>query len=90
VRKTNCWEVKKCQRQPGGSKEKELGVCPASVNFTHNGKNGGRGAGRYCWKVAGTLCGGKVQGSFAQKMMNCAQCEFFKMVKTEEGINFMA
>lgn len=67
-----------------------MGVCPASVNFTHNGKNGGRGAGRYCWKVAGTLCGGKVQGSFAQKMMNCAQCEFFKMVKTEEGVNFIA
>ena len=88
--KTNCWEFKKCGRQPGGAKELELGVCKASTNFTHNGVNGGKSAGRYCWKVAGTLCGGKVQGTFAEKMMNCAACEFFKMVKTEEGAAFSA
>lgn len=86
--KTNCWDHKKCGRQPGGPKEKELGVCAAATNFTNDGKNGGRGAGRYCWKVAGTLCGGKVQGSFAEKMMNCSLCDFFKLVKSEEGPAF--
>jgi hypothetical protein len=30
-----------------------------------------------------------VQGSFASKVMNCAQCEFFKQVKQEEGDNFV-
>ncbi len=88
--KTNCWEVKKCGRQAGGPKEKELGVCPAATNFTHNGKNGGRGAGRFCWKVAGTLCGGRVQGTFAEKMANCTLCDFFKLVKAEEGSAFAA
>lgn len=86
----NCWEFKKCGREPKGAKEHELGVCPAATNFTHNGKNGGKAAGRFCWKVAGTLCGGKVQGSFAAKMSNCVACDFFKAVKQEQGPAFAA
>ncbi len=31
-----------------------------------------------CWQVAGTFCGGKVQGSFAHKYNNCSGCEVFK------------
>lgn len=86
----NCWENKKCGRETGGSKTAELGVCPAAINFSNNGKNGGKSAGRFCWKVAGTLCGGKVQGSFADKMSNCTACDFFKLVKQEQGAAFIA
>ncbi|RJR14736.1 MAG: PAS domain S-box protein [Nitrospiraceae bacterium] len=31
-----------------------------------------------CWKVAGTYCGGQVQGAFAQKYGHCNQCSVFK------------
>ncbi|KAF0218665.1 MAG: hypothetical protein FD174_2758 [Geobacteraceae bacterium] len=86
--KKNCWEVKICGRQAGGPKAGELGVCPAATDASCNGKNEGKNGGRYCWKVAGTLCGGKVQGTAAQKTMNCAACEFFKQVKQEEGVSF--
>ncbi|MGD2095794.1 MAG: hypothetical protein PVH77_12375 [Phycisphaerales bacterium] len=85
----NCWEFKNCGRHPGGPKTDEFGVCVAATDKEHNGKNGGINGGRYCWKLAGTLCGGQVQGSFASKVMNCAQCEFFKQVKQEEGDNFV-
>lgn len=63
----NCWEYKKCGREKGGAKEKELGVCVAYPHF-----------GKACARVAGTLCGGKVQGSFASKLVNCMACEFYK------------
>lgn len=86
--KKNCWEIKKCGRQKGGGKVKELGICPASTDTTSNGVNGGINAGRYCWAVAGTFCGGKVQGDFAQKKLSCMTCEVYKMVKQEEGANF--
>ena len=86
--KINCWDAKNCGRESGGPKEKELGSCPAAIYFAYNGKNGGKNSGRYCWAVAGTLCGGKVQGTSAAKMMNCAVCDFFKRVKTEEGTAF--
>jgi eukaryotic-like serine/threonine-protein kinase len=87
--KLNCWEVKKCGRQPNGNKCKELGICPASTEKKFDGTNSGKNSGRYCWRVAGTCCGGKVQGTFAEKARNCAKCEFHLFVKSEEGQSFM-
>jgi len=86
--KINCWEFKKCGREPGGAKVAELGVCPASVEVRVNGTNGGKNAGRTCWVMTGTLCGGEKQGSFAQKLMACMNCEFYKAVIKEEGDKF--
>ena len=63
----NCWEFKNCGRQLDGNKAKELGVCPAFPNH-----------GKHCAWIAGTLCGGKVQGTFAMKVANCMQCDFYK------------
>lgn len=82
--KVNCWEFKKCQRQPGGNLTGELGVCPASTHEQLNGIHGGRNSGRACWVVAGTFCGGITQGTEAQKQHNCWKCEFFQLVKREE------
>jgi diguanylate cyclase (GGDEF)-like protein len=31
-----------------------------------------------CWQVAGTFCGGEVQGVFAKKYGDCRHCEVFK------------
>ncbi|MBC8412208.1 PAS domain S-box protein, partial [bacterium] len=31
-----------------------------------------------CWQVAGTYCGGPVQGEFAQQYGNCPECIFYK------------
>jgi hypothetical protein len=83
--KSNCWQVKKCGREPGGLKAAELGICPAATEMALDGTNEGRNGGRACWAIAGTLCGGKVQGSYAMKLSNCLQCEFYRLVATEEG-----
>lgn len=86
--KKNCWEFKNCGRHPEGCNIDELGVCPAATDTTHKGINGGKSAGRYCWWVAGTFCGGKPQGTWAQKLTTCSACDFFKQVREEEGDNF--
>jgi hypothetical protein len=31
-----------------------------------------------CWLIAGTMCGGGVQGVFAKKYTTCSECEVFK------------
>lgn len=85
--KLNCWEFKKCGREPGGAKAAELGVCPAAVETRANGLNKGKNGGRACWAITGTLCGGKVQGSFAAKLGNCLKCDFYQLVGEEEGPN---
>jgi hypothetical protein len=82
--KLNCWEFKKCGRQPGGPKAQELGICPATVHQALDGSHHGKNAGRSCWVVAGSLCGGKIQGTYAQKLLNCWRCEFMNRVKKEE------
>jgi hypothetical protein len=83
--KLNCWEFKKCGREKGGAKAKELGVCPASTESRVNGTNRGKNGGRACWAISGTLCGGNVQGTFASKVGNCLKCEFYQLVGSEEG-----
>ncbi len=85
--KQNCWELKKCSRELEGAKVAELGACPAATDTSADGLNGGKNAGRICWAVAGTLCGGKAQGTFAQKRMSCLNCDVFKLVKEEEGLD---
>jgi hypothetical protein len=87
--KQNCWEFKSCGREPGGIRANELGVCPASTALSSNGLNQGKNGGRICWAIAGTFCGGRVQGSFAEKQLSCINCDFFKQVVQEEGRNFL-
>ncbi len=82
--KKNCWEVKKCGREPGGAKVKEFGICPAAEEYRVDGTNEGMNGGRACWAVAGTFCGGAVQGEFASKLDNCMNCEFYECVVAEQ------
>jgi hypothetical protein len=88
--KQNCWEFKNCGRQPGGNKVADLGVCPAAVEIKTNNLKSGNNGGRVCWVVSGTFCGGKVQGTFASKLANCMNCEFYKVVMKEEGKGYQS
>ncbi len=85
----NCWDVMKCGRQACGSNVKEQGVCPAAADNKFSGVNRGHRCGRFCWAIAGTFCEGKTQGTFAQKAMECINCNFFKMVQDEESNGFI-
>jgi serine/threonine protein phosphatase PrpC len=83
--KLNCWEYMKCGRQPGGRNIRKAGICPAAAAAAFNGFNQGKNAGRICWLVAGTFCGGKPQGTFAEKYTSCRQCKFYRKVHAEES-----
>lgn len=63
----NCWEFNRCGREKGGSKQLELGICPA---YPNNGKQ--------CARIVGTLCGGRPLGTFAGKNDDCMECAFYK------------
>jgi PAS domain S-box-containing protein len=72
----NCWDFMHCGRIPGEANAEEFGVCPA---YTDD-------AGQACWLVAGTFCGGRVQGTFAQKMGSCFNCEFYQQTDRENRV----
>ena len=88
ARKLNCWEFKKCGRQPEGPHVKDMGLCPAATEESLDGTHEGVNAGRACWVVSGTFCKGQVQGAFAQKFRNCEACDFYRLVKNEERFGF--
>ncbi len=83
----NCWEYKKCGREQNGERADELGVCPAALDTSFDTINHGKNGGRVCWAIAGTFCGGEVQGAFADKRKSCVQCDFFKMVSSQEELH---
>ncbi len=89
VMKKNCWEFKKCGREVGGMKARELGVCPSATAVKFNGVHGGTHGGRACWVVAGTYCKGETQGSFADKHHECFKCDFYAYVKSHEKAQFI-
>lgn len=84
--KLNCWEFKKCGREPHGRLLDNLGPCPVVSYTALNGMHGGINAGRACWVVTGSLCGGKTQGNEQQKRTACWECDFLKAVKKEEEL----
>lgn len=83
----NCWEYMQCGRETGGLRADELGVCPASTDRRLDGVHGGKNGGRACWAVAGSFAKRKRSGIFAakDKDWDCTSCNFFGMVKSEEG-----
>ena len=60
--KKPCWEYLHCGIESDPSRN-----CPAYPYF-----------GRICWAIAGTLCEGKVMGTFAEKTHDCRQCPVFQ------------
>ncbi len=74
--KINCWEFKKCGRQPGGTNVAKEGICPASVERRTNGIHGGRNGGRCCWAILATQCsGGNVKANF------CCKAEYLHQMR---------
>jgi eukaryotic-like serine/threonine-protein kinase len=86
--KLNCWEYTRCGRQPGGVNVSEFGICPAAMEKKANGFNDGKNAGRVCWTIANTLGDRKVDRTIVEKLGNCMECDFFKLVSRQEGFNF--
>jgi hypothetical protein len=79
ARKLNCWEYKECGRGPGSEQ-----ICPAVTEIKADGVNHGINGGRVCWAIAGTLCGGRQQGTHAVKLETCLHCDFCQFVLREE------
>jgi len=86
--KINCWEFVECGREFGRENVPESGVCRASFDTSTHGINGGKNGGRICWAVCGTFCGGRMDGSYAKKILSCRSCDFFHKVRNEEGSAF--
>jgi hypothetical protein len=68
-----------------GEKVAELGVCPAATEVAADDVNEGTNGGRISWAIAGTICGGQVQGTHAARLGTCTECDLYQRVVREQG-----
>ena len=68
-KKLQCWQFLKC-----GMEDCTKNHCPAYPHY-----------GRVCWAIAGTYCGGKIEGTYAQKITDCKKCPFYNIVTNKKG-----
>jgi len=40
-----------------------------------------------CWLIAGTMCGGEVQGKFADKYNSCTECEVYRQAINSDPVS---
>jgi len=85
--KLNCWEAKKCGREPGGSRAEQLGVCKSAIETRTDGFNDGDYGGRVCWAITGSMSRIKAEDTFEINTSNCLLCSFYKTVLLEEDID---
>ena len=53
--------------------------CPSYLNTA-----------KRCWLVAGTMCGGKIQGEFAVKYKSCTECDVYEAAVFKDPITEVA
>ncbi|MCI5118739.1 MAG: hypothetical protein D3913_12480 [Candidatus Electrothrix sp. LOE1_4_5] len=75
----NCWELKKCGREPGGKNIEKYGLCFVSVSI--NGRNGGQ----FCWSLRESACESIMQECQVNELKECRQCTFYISIQESEG-----
>lgn len=88
-KKLNCWEYKNCGREGTDDIFQEMETCYAAMDEPTNKINNGKNGGRACWVVAGTFSRGELQCDHAKKLDSCLECDFYNLVKKEEGEKFV-
>jgi len=73
------------RKHSGNNGKKKCSECPVPSNANYNGINGGKNGGRVCWIILGTLCNENQQLVGTRQLEGCADCDFYRAVKEEEG-----
>ncbi|HBM16773.1 MAG TPA: hypothetical protein DD381_10585 [Lentisphaeria bacterium] len=92
MKKLNCWEFKKCGREPEGKNSILLGVCPVATLQVTDGICGGVNGGRVCGCVSKFLDldtneTRRLSGLTApvdKCSHRCENCSFYEIIKDEE------
>ena len=87
--KLNCFEFQQCGRESSDGFFGDEDTCPTSTKQCTNGVNDGVNGGRACWAIAGSFCGGEAACTFARQVKSCLDCDFYQMVRAEEGDKFV-
>ncbi|MCI5219061.1 MAG: hypothetical protein D3914_07680 [Candidatus Electrothrix sp. LOE2] len=80
----NCWEFKKCGREPGGRNIEKYGCCSVPVSIEYDGMNNGKNGGRSCWILRESACEKIMRACRVDEIKECRQCHFHTYVRKTE------
>lgn len=86
----NCWQFKKCGREPGGRNVEQSGVCSVAVEIGADGIHSGKNGGRCCWVITNSVCESSTHGFCLKKIRGCRKCDFYFLVEKAEKLLFAA
>ena len=86
----NCWEFKRCGREPGGENAFADGICPAAIESRANGIHQGMNGGRCCWVISDSYCKIGEKDDVAGTFVECRNCEFYAIVKDSSQLLVVA
>ncbi|MCI5148900.1 MAG: hypothetical protein D3916_05850 [Candidatus Electrothrix sp. MAN1_4] len=75
--KIDCWEFKKCGREPGGKNIEKYGLCSLVVSLEDNKINNKRNGERLCWSLRESACEGIMRECCVNEIKECRQCTFY-------------
>jgi hypothetical protein len=79
----NCWEYKKCGREPGGKYVEKYGICLVAIEKNCDGLNGGKNGGRSCWLWRESACAKIMKKSSIQNIRECRACAVYNSIKSK-------
>ncbi|CAK8720920.1 hypothetical protein KKHLCK_10120 [Candidatus Electrothrix laxa] len=87
----NCWQFKKCGREPGGKNVLQTGVCSVAIEIEADGIHKGKNGGRCCWVITNSALDEDTPHGFClNKIQGCRECNFYLFVKKSEKLLFAA
>ncbi|WP_339134528.1 MAG: hypothetical protein WGN25_15610 [Candidatus Electrothrix sp. GW3-4] len=86
----NCWQFKKCGREPGGKNAVNDGVCSVALDIGADGVHNGTNGGRCCWVITNSAYQGDRDGFCLEKSRKCRECDFYLFIKKSEKLFFAA
>jgi hypothetical protein len=76
----NCWQFKKCGREPGGRNISKYGVCSVPLDIVADGINNGENGGRTCWTLREAACQKIMLACSVNEIRECIQCDFYDLI----------
>jgi len=87
----NCWQFKKCGREPGGNNVLKTGICPVAIEIGADGVHNGKNGGRCCWVITNSAFEGDTpHGLCLNRIQGCRECDFYLFVEKSEKLLFAA
>jgi hypothetical protein len=87
MRYKQCWEARKCDREPAAESRRENDICPASLSWQFDGVNGEQNGGRFYRGFLERYAGAKNKGPMLGSSWIASIAIFLEWYMKRKGVS---